>query len=383
MKILIIRTFPDILSLDSYNVQEIGLAKALILRGHQCDIVLFNGKNKNKIEKYTFHNENKEYEFRIFWLKGKTFLKNGFMPGVKKILPNYDVIQVHEYDQIMSWQLYSKQRKPTVLYHGPYAHSYTRGYNLKCKVFDMLFLSKRKNHSVYALAKSVLAADFLREKGFEKVVPVGVGINQDNFKLMQKDEYKTEKKANTFRMLYIGKIEDRRNVFFLLDVFRNIKEKHKNIELTIVGDGEKAYKEAFLKSIEEELDEGSIIYKEKALQRELPSVYFQSDVFLFATHYDIFGMVLLEAMYYQVPVISTMNGGASMLIENGINGYIVDGFDLEKWTEVINEIIEDSNKAKKIGEAARKTILNGFTWDSIAGIFERVYEQAIKEFEGK
>ena len=41
MKILIVRTFPDILNLNSYNVQEVGLAKALTLKGHQCDIVLY------------------------------------------------------------------------------------------------------------------------------------------------------------------------------------------------------------------------------------------------------------------------------------------------------------------------------------------------------
>ena len=48
MKILIVRTFPDILNLNSYNVQEVGLAKALTLKGHQCDIVLYNGKHADR-----------------------------------------------------------------------------------------------------------------------------------------------------------------------------------------------------------------------------------------------------------------------------------------------------------------------------------------------
>ena len=54
MKILIVRTFPDVLKIDSYNVQEIGLARALTMRGHQCDIVLYNGENEDRTQRYTF-----------------------------------------------------------------------------------------------------------------------------------------------------------------------------------------------------------------------------------------------------------------------------------------------------------------------------------------
>ena len=44
MKILIVRLFPDELNINNYNVQEIGLAKALVKKGHVCDIVLYTNK---------------------------------------------------------------------------------------------------------------------------------------------------------------------------------------------------------------------------------------------------------------------------------------------------------------------------------------------------
>ena len=50
MKILIVRTFPDFLDPGKYNVQEIGLAKALTRAGHEVGIVLYNGKNKDRIK---------------------------------------------------------------------------------------------------------------------------------------------------------------------------------------------------------------------------------------------------------------------------------------------------------------------------------------------
>ena len=50
MKILIVRLFPDELNINNYNVQEIGLAKALVKKGHVCDIVLYTNKKENYIQ---------------------------------------------------------------------------------------------------------------------------------------------------------------------------------------------------------------------------------------------------------------------------------------------------------------------------------------------
>ena len=375
MKILIVRTFPDKLDLHSYNVQEIGLAQALVARGNQCDIVLYNGREADRRESYTFRKNGKEYSFTIYWMKGFSCFKNGFMPSVREILPEYDVIQVHEYDQIMSWQLYTVQLRPTVIYHGPYYHPYARGYNLKCRVFDTLFLPRRKHNNVRVLTKSGMAAEFIRKKGFEKIVPVGVGINTDNFS--------PEGSAKSVRpqLLYVGKIEERRNVYFLIEVFRKLRQNTPELQLVLVGNGEREYKEAFLNEIKKELANGDIIYKEKVQQKELPEIYGKAEVFLFTSNYEIFGMVLLEAMYFGLPVVSSMNGGASMLIEDGKNGYVIETFDLETWTQKLEDILRDRDKRARMGECAREKILRNFTWERIAEKFEAVYRQAVEEFE--
>ena len=61
MKVLLVRPFPDILNLNTYNVQEIGLAKALAAKGIICDVVLFNAGDKNRVEEYEFENLFFEY----------------------------------------------------------------------------------------------------------------------------------------------------------------------------------------------------------------------------------------------------------------------------------------------------------------------------------
>lgn len=375
MKILIVRTFPDKLDLHSYNVQEIGLARALIVHGNQCDIALYNGREKNKIESYSFKKNGKEYSFFIYWMKGFEVLKNGFIPSIKKILPQYDVIQVHEYDQIMSWLLYTKQSRPTIIYHGPYYHPYARGYNLKCRVFDMLFLHGRSYKNIWVLTKSRMAAEFVKTKGFYKTVPVGVGINTDNF---PKKKYRKNARP---QLLYVGKIEERRNVYFLIDIYRRLRKKMPELQLVLVGNGEREYKAAFLNAIKEELEGGNIIYREKVQQKELPKIYGSAEVFLFPSNYEIFGMVLLEAMYFGLPVVSSMNGGASMLIDDEINGYIMSGFELESWTEKLESILNNRKKREHMGESAREKITTNYTWECLVEKFEDVYRKAIDEFE--
>lgn len=383
MKILIIRTFPNKLNLNSYNVQEIGLAKALTAKGHCCDVVLYGGREKDRKEIYSFKKDEKEYSFSIFWLKGYNLLKNGFMPSVKKMINQYDIIQVHEYDQIMSWMLYSKPSKPTVIYHGPYFHSFNKGYNFKCKVFDLLFLRRRRYQRTVAITKSELAAEFMRGKGFEYVVPAGVGVDIDNFHmdvLQENKGFLRQRKEDKFRILYVGKIEERRNVYFLIEVFRRLCLKYPDVQLMLIGDGEKKYRDNFLNSIKGEIEKGKIIYRKKVTQEELPEIYQSSDLFLFTSNYEIFGMVLLEAMYFGLPVISTLNGGASTLIKEGKNGYIIDEFDVEKWSEKIAELIDDRERRQSMGQYACETIKSGFTWDKLAEKFESAYEEAIDLF---
>ena len=381
MRVLIIRTFPDKLNLKSYNVQEVGLAKALTLKGHVCDIALYNKREADWEQEYKFKHNGKEFGFKIYWLHGYNLFKNGFMPTVKKLFPKYDVIQVHEYDQLMSWQLYSKQIKPTIIYHGPYYDKYAKGYNLKCKLFDTLFLPRRKHDDIVVLSKSTLATELMQKKGFRNVTTVGVGIDLGNFGDNVNSYTEKSKKLRERNLLYVGKLEERRNVYFLVEVFREIHKINSDFKLTIIGNGDKEYKDKFLDYIKDEIDVGDIVYKEKAQQTELVEYYNEASFFLLASNYEIFGMVLLEAMYFGAPVISSVNGGSCTLIQNGYNGFVIDEFEKEAWADCILKSIQNECLLEKMKINARKTIEKGFTWDVLADSFIQAYEYAIAGYE--
>ena len=372
MKILIVRTFPDIINPHQYNVQEIGLAKALVRKGYDCGIVLYNGKNKDETEYIPVSCDGEVRNITLYKLNGFCVLKNGFFLSLNKIVKQYDVIQVHEYDQITSWMYYAWSKKPVVIYHGPYYHEFNKGYNFKCKIFDNTFLRLRHNRNTFCLTKSELAAEFLKSKGFKNVKTVGVGLDVENFENTDKVEGQAipinSEKCN---VIYVGKIEERRNPYFLLRVMEELSKRNTDINCIIVGNGEEGYVQDFMDKAESMLKSGRLQYYKKASQGQLAQLYKKAKLMLFPTNYDIFGMVLLEAVYFGLPVLSSRNGGSDVIFGHKNAGIVLTDFELKKWVESAEEILEER---KNITETVQGKNVN-VSWDTIATEFISTYEE--------
>ena len=116
-----------------------------------------------------------------------------------------------------------------------------------------------------------------------------------------------------------------------------------------------------------------VVWQEKMEQKYLSCIYKQADFFLLPTEYEIFGMVLLEAMYYGNIVLTTRNGGSSTLIEHEENGFVFEKKDALQWANTILNVTEE--KRKLIQKSAEETISNGFTWDKLSEEFLNVYRK--------
>ena len=94
-------------------------------------------------------------------------------------------------------------------------------------------------------------------------------------------------------------------------------------------------------------------------------------------------LVLLEAMYFGLPVVSSANGGASVLIKNGKNGYMMPDFEIKRWQEKIEYLLENAEICLKMGKYAHKTIEEHFLWEQLADRFAKKYSSVIKKWEGR
>lgn len=386
MNILIIRTIAieEDCSKNLYNNQGIGLATELSRIGHKCGLVYYAKRGNERSEIINSDGT----ELKVYHISGRNLVWNAIYDNaLYKICEKYDVIQVSECDQICSWQVYKRFPDKTVIYHGPYKSQYTKKYNFRSRVFDMVFSWRAGFKNVQVITKSYLAETYLRNKGFKNITTLGVGLNESvlNFpveKIPQKLEHLIENKGNFKYLLYIGALSERKNLMFLLYVLENLVNKtgHKNYKLIIVGD--KAYKEekyfnTCFSYIKENRLNNNVVYLGTLEQKYLRFLYQACDLYLLATQYDIFGMVYLEAMYFGIPILTTECGGSSLLIENGKTGYIQKKEDIEAWSISAEKIIENDIKNQSIRYNEKQLIQNNYLWSKLAPKFLEVYNEVI------
>lgn len=381
MRVLIIRNYPSYMEVmnNTYNIQEVGLAKALVRRGNICDILFWTDREEKNIE-IPVDNGGKVI---VFYRHGKTALKNTVYSRCKELFSKYDILQPCEYNQIQSWILSKKYPKKTVIYHGPYYSPFNKRYNLMCSIFDRFFLHQYIKLGTKFIVKSKLAKKFLTEKGIESnnICEAGVGIDAQVLSAKgtecQEPLYKQMSIDDAFpKILYIGKFEERRNIPFIIKVFAGILKKQSNAKLYMIGSGEEKYLSMVWKLAKELNVDKNIAYQKKMEQKYLSNIYKLADIFLLPTEYEIFGMVLLEAMYYEDVVITTNNGGSSTLIQDGVNGYIRESKEENAWIDLIVETIK--SKENVIGKKASSTISKNYTWDKLAEKFEKQYLNRLK-----
>lgn len=380
MKVLIVRPSPNKMNVNTYNLQEIGLAKALVRKGCVCDVMYYCGNEKDHIEKIVF-DENKS--LNILWLHGKGILREGIYPSLKKYVPNYEIVQVGGYVGLTSCWLNRKYPEKIVNYQGPYYYKANQGDIKKAAVFDRLLLPLQKKKNMVVATKSILATNYIKDKGIENVTTIGVGLDLDNLlrdsESIEENEFIKEIKEikNSTLFLYIGVLEERRNILFLLEVFQKVSKQIENSKLIIIGKGKQNYVAMCKEKLIELGLENDVIYREKLEQKYMPAIYQASDAFLLPTRYEIFGMVLLEAMYYGLPVFTTYNGGSSTLINNE-NGIIIENTDCNEWSEKIVKVLSDKKECDAIGEKAHRTVEKNYTWDALANKFLSVYEKRLR-----
>ena len=361
--ILYMRSGPYKPVISEYNMQEIGFAKAALRRGVSTDIVYFSDDNKIDILK----TEN-DSVIRIIWAKGYKFLRTGYYPQLlsEDFLSIYDLIVLTEFSQIMTY-LVSKQNDKCVLYSGPYYNLFK--FPFIEPIYDLLFTKKINRQINRIYVKSSLAKDYLIRKGYTGVCILGVGLDTEKFDSAEEINLNTKQVVDYMQanrcLLFVGTMCDRKNFPFILDVFKCLKQKYASTyKLVLIGSGSNRYINKYLDMLESKIRD-NILYVKNIENAQLKFIYESSDMFILPSKLEIFGMALLEAMYFENCVFTSVNGGSATLIKNGINGFVFDGFNAEVWAKKIDEIEKDNSRLLKVKQEAKRTVNEDYTWDSI------------------
>ena len=147
----------------------------------------------------------------------------------------------------------------------------------------------------------------------------------------------------------------------------------RGIKVTIITAGKEKLEHDIKQTVNQHGLEARCILLGNLCQNRLPSLYKAADVFLLASTYEIYGMVILEAMYFGVPVVSFLTAGSEILVHKGKNGYIVNDFVAEEWKKRILQVCENKDVHSAMAENAVNMVKSEFVWDKAVKSFLRLY----------
>lgn len=181
----------------------------------------------------------------------------------------------------------------------------------------------------------------------------------------------SRKKIN---LLFVGYLTPRKGVDTLIKCFNILRADYgmKNLSLSIAGDmkSDEGYVDALKKlCISYDLN-GSVTFFGHVSNDKLDDLYSSADIFVFPSNLEGFGMVLIEAMYHRLPIVTTDVGAIPSLIRDGINGLLVPPQDPEKLALAIIRLIENPELRRTLGDA-NKQLVNTFKWDATVNRIDR------------
>lgn len=180
-------------------------------------------------------------------------------------------------------------------------------------------------------------------------------------------------------VLYVGRLVKRKGVDYLIKAFGVLDDPESS--LVIVGYGDE---EENLKKLVEELKIDNVFFAGKASQDEICTYYLMANVVVVPSITfkigDPWVFVLNEAMQCGKPVIATEAvGGAYNLIRDGVNGFMVPERDVEALALSIKKILDDPDLERRMGDASRKIINDGFTYDHMVEGFNAAVRYICEE----
>lgn len=184
-------------------------------------------------------------------------------------------------------------------------------------------------------------------------------------------------------LLFVGRLVERKGAAYVIRAIAELSEAGRHVRLVIVGDGPER---VALTALAGSLAVGDRVEFTGALSpAEVRDRYRAGGVFVMPAVTDWkgeqegFGMVLVEAMAFGLPVVATRSGGIPDIVRDGENGVLVPERDVGALARGILLLLDDPALATRLAEAARADVRDRFAPARIASAFDSVYRRAARQ----
>jgi len=171
-------------------------------------------------------------------------------------------------------------------------------------------------------------------------------------------------------------LSESKGVLDLLDAVAGLREEGLDVRLTLMGPFESDEMEATLRGRVQESRLADYVHLPGVLQGEAKWQAFRSaDIFCFPSRYEseTFGLVVLEAMQFGLPVVATRWRGIPALVEDGETGLLVPIRDVGALTDALASLCRGPERARSMGAKGRESYLKHYTIDEHRRLLEDLF----------
>ena len=200
----------------------------------------------------------------------------------------------------------------------------------------------------------------LEAKG-DLVIPYGI---EDAGSLYLRPARQPRGERESVRIVFVGAVSESKGVMTLLEACRLLAGQGVSFQVRVVGQfGSREFEQQVRQFLRENGLEGRVAFLNVLTGSRKWEEFAAADIFCFPTHYESesFSVVLLEALSFGLPVVSTRWRGIPGIVEDGVCGFLVPVQDPEAVAERLRRLIQEPELRSRMGAQGRKRYLEQFT----------------------
>ncbi|MBP9119241.1 MAG: glycosyltransferase family 4 protein [Ignavibacterium sp.] len=328
---------------------------------------MIDALNQMKIENYVIPSK-RAFDFSVF-------------TRVRKLLIdlNVSIIHVHGTRANSNIVRVAKSLQIPLVYtiHGWSFHPDQNFFKRKLRILGEKYLTSKSDFNISVSESNKLTGQKLI-KGFNSEV-INNGINQFKFNPQRKflDIRKEQGlSVDDIIVLFLARFTGHKQPLILIEAFSKAVQKNKKLHLLMVGEGDQ--KVEGIKLVDK------LKIKEKVtflpFRTDVPDILSASDIYVLPSLWEGLPIGLLEAMAMGKAVIGSNVDGTCEIIDNSINGFLIDKENLVKGVEEKIALLGSSKKLREdLGKNAIKTISTKYDATEMTRKIEKVYTKLIKK----
>jgi len=235
----------------------------------------------------------------------------------------------------------------------------------------------------HAVARSIIKYKTTRP---ETIHVVQNGVNLDDIDNVQADpELVKQSLGIDGRRLVVGNVghirPQHKGHQYLVEAARLVVEQWPEVSFVIVGKEETRGDLLRLEQLAQRLGiRDRIIFT--GFRRDVLQVMTTFDVFVLPSNWEAFGIVLLEAMGLGKPMVATHVGGIPEVIDEGVNGFLVEPRNSQQLAEKILELLRDKTLRDRMGQNGMQKVRDIFSIQKMVRATEQVYRSVVNARDG-